>query len=92
VSNWGFFCQLVCCGQDAGSYFVQNWERAEELRESYTSGPGVNPHGYSEQHAHESGHKRAVIVTEAIGYDSDLPESYVDLSGRLLAFAGRRNG
>lgn len=53
---------LSCCGRDGGTYFFPTWEEADAFRNSYTSGPGVNPQGYS---AHDSadGHRRAGIIT-----------------------------
>ncbi len=68
---------LSCCGRDGGTYFFPTWEEADAFRNSYTSGPGVNPQGYS---AHDSadGHRRAGIIT---GPDAPPPD---DEAVRLL--------
>lgn len=52
--------RLICCGRDEGSVRFQTSEEADAFRESYTSGPGVHPNGYS-AHETETGHKRAAI-------------------------------
>lgn len=52
---------LACCGRDAGVYDADTWEAADAFRESYTSGPGVNEHGYS---SHGSGRQRSGVITK----------------------------
>ena len=56
-----WICRLVCCGHDDGTVRCESWKQADALREAYTSGVGVAPHGYSAP-ASEGGHRRAVIV------------------------------
>lgn len=51
--------QLICCGRDAGKERFATEQEAESFREAYTTGPGVDPHGYS-GHGH-SGHQRAAL-------------------------------
>lgn len=50
---------LVCCSYLDGIERFATREEAEAFRETYTSGPRVNPHGYSGTGA---GHKRAAIL------------------------------
>ncbi len=59
-----FMCNMSCCGRDDGIIVFSTWEEAEKFRESYTSGVAVAEHGYSAG-PHESGHKRAVVITQA---------------------------
>jgi hypothetical protein len=54
---------LTCCGRDNGVYEAATWEEADAFRESYTSGPGVNPYGYSG--GFTSGHQRSGVITKA---------------------------
>ena len=61
VKTW--LCRLVCCGRDDGVVECESWEQADAFREAYTSGVGVALHGYSAP-LYESGHRRAVIVTQ----------------------------
>lgn len=61
VKTW--LCRLVCCGRDDGVVECESWEQADAFREAYTSGVGVALHGYSAP-TYESGHRRAVIVTQ----------------------------
>lgn len=57
--------RLVCCGMHDGFAYAKTWDEADQMRESYTSGPGVNPLGYS-AHPSASGHKRAAIVEQLL--------------------------
>ena len=66
VKMW--LCRLVCCGRDDGVVECESWEQADAFREAYTSGVGVALHGYSAP-AYESGHRRAVIVTQEMVED-----------------------
>ena len=63
VKMW--LCRLVCCGRDDGVVECESWEQADAFREAYTSGVGVALHGYSAP-LYESGHRRAVIVTQEL--------------------------
>ncbi len=54
---------LTCCGREDGIFRAATWAEAEAFRESYTSGPGVNPHGYSGGSA--SGHQRSAVISKA---------------------------
>lgn len=56
---------LTCCGRDAGSVSAETWEKAEAFRESYTTGPGVAPHGYSSCPT-ESGHHRSGVIRRVL--------------------------
>lgn len=58
MMNWEL--KLICCGLDDGIMYFSTEEQVEEFREYYTSGAGVNEHGYS-AHPAENGHKRAAI-------------------------------
>jgi hypothetical protein len=53
---------LTCCGRVAGDFYADTWEEANDFRESYTSGPGVNPRGYSG--GAESGHQRSGVISQ----------------------------
>lgn len=55
--------RFICCGRDDGNTIVNSYAEADAIREAYTSGVGVNPHGYSEAHKHDGGHQRAAIVS-----------------------------
>ena len=58
-----FICHMICCGLDDGYIAFATWDDADKFRESYTSGVAVAKHGYSAA-PDESGHKRAVIVSQ----------------------------
>jgi hypothetical protein len=65
--------RLICCGRDDGEYIADSWESADQFREVYTSGAGVNERGYS-AHPSEYGHRRAGIVERlhpATGQDGE---------------------
>jgi hypothetical protein len=51
---------LTCCGRDDGVFNARTWEEANAFRESYTSGPGVDEHGYS---GIGPGHQRSGVIT-----------------------------
>ena len=53
--------RLICCGRDDGTEHFPTWEEADAFRNSYASGPGVDPHGYSG--GHTGGHQRAAIIS-----------------------------
>lgn len=53
--------KLICCGRDDGTETFATREQADAFREAYTSGPSVDPHGYSA--AYPNGHQRAAILT-----------------------------
>ena len=55
--------RFICCGRDDGNTIVNSYTEADAIRESYTSGVGVNPHGYSEAHKHDGGHQRVAVVS-----------------------------
>lgn len=63
---------LTCCGHSDGQLSAGSWEEANAIRESYTSGAGVNPHGYSAP-THEPGHRRSAIVAHVDGSLEDPP-------------------
>jgi hypothetical protein len=50
---------LTCCGRDDGTARFATSEEADAFREGYTSGPGVDPHGYSGDGY--SGHRRSAV-------------------------------
>lgn len=54
---------LQCCGRHVVTEFFADWGAAERFRESYCTGGGVDPHGYSGDGY--SGHQRAGIITDA---------------------------
>jgi hypothetical protein len=58
-----WLCSMICCGHSDGCMIFDTWKEADDFREAWTSGVAVAPHGYSAE-PHESGHKRAVIVSE----------------------------
>jgi protein gp37 len=58
---------LSCCGDDDGEYVASSWDEADRFRESYTSGPGVNDHGYSGTTSYE--HRRAGVLSSTLGID-----------------------
>lgn len=59
--------KLICCAHDDGSYETDSWEDADNFRESYLSGIGVN------NDPNQSGHKRAAIIykAEEVNLDTD---------------------
>jgi hypothetical protein len=48
-----FAVQCTCCGRDGGTHLARTWQDADEYREAYLSGPGVDG---------EAGHKRSAII------------------------------
>lgn len=62
---------LTCCGRDDGTLTAGTWEQADAIRESYTSGVAVHPHGYSAP-AHESGHRRSAVVSRRLPADDAM--------------------
>lgn len=71
--------RMICCGRDAGAEMIfGTWDEADQFRESWTSGPAVDPHGYSGDGYH--GHQRAGII-EAVAPDADRVSAYAE---RLL--------
>lgn len=54
---------LNCCGRDDGAYFFETWGAANEFRDGYCSGAGVDPHGYSGDGF--SGHQRSGVITQS---------------------------
>lgn len=52
--------KLICCGRDDGTIDFPTWQKADDFREAYTSGPGARPCGRPDL----SGHERAVIIEE----------------------------
>lgn len=55
-----WYLRLVCCGRDDGLQIFDSYRDADDFRESYTSGPGVDPAGYSGTPS--VGHQRAAIL------------------------------
>lgn len=53
---------LSCCGRHYVTEFFADWITADQFREGYCTGGGVDPHGYSGDGF--SGHQRAGIVTD----------------------------
>ena len=52
---------MTCCGREAGTQEFDTWEAADAFRETYTSGPGVDPHGYSG--TGHAGHQRSAVIS-----------------------------
>lgn len=65
-----------CCGRDDGFLLARTWEEAERFRDSYTSGPGVEEHGYS---GPGPGHQRSGVIVRnpetAEARVADTPET-----------------
>jgi len=53
--------RTTCCEREDTPYVAASWAEADAFRESYTSGPGVDPHGYSGDGQH--GHQRSGVIT-----------------------------
>lgn len=53
--------RFICCGRDEGTQTFDTWDEADAFRESYTSGVGVDGHGYSGDGW--KGHQRAAILS-----------------------------
>lgn len=62
---------LTCCGHADGVVSAETWEEADKIRNAYTSGVGVNEHGYS-AHESESGHRRSAVIEHAPCPHEDL--------------------
>ena len=62
AANELWIVRLTCCGRDDGTYTrATTYEEAASFRESYTSGAGVHPNGYSAPE-HASGHRRSAVI------------------------------
>lgn len=59
VGSWRI--DLTCCWQSDGYVYARTWEKADRIRNAYTSGPGVAEHGYSAP-SYEFGHRRSAVV------------------------------
>lgn len=59
VERW--IVRLSCCGRDDGVEVFDTWKEANAFRESYVSGQGKDPHGYSGTGI--TGHQRAGIIS-----------------------------
>ena len=53
--------RMICCGKDEGFELFKTWDSADAFRNEYTSGYGVEQHGFSAPE-HSGGHRRAAIV------------------------------
>lgn len=67
--------RLVCCGRDDGIAYFGSEDDAESFRNSYTSGSGVDPRGYSAPEYGSAGHRRAAIKEYVGGADNECAGS-----------------
>lgn len=54
-----FQIHLICCGSDDGYSYAENWQEADDFRNSYRSGPGV-----AEDDNRWHGHVRQGIIED----------------------------